>query len=101
MIKEITPLSMAEADKYIQKRKDVEFDAKTFIKKFSKIKPEKAKELREKLESLNIVKINEKHISKMIDFLPRDKSELNRVVSDAGLDEDEINKILETIKSYQ
>ena len=97
MIRHSKPLSMAEASKYLEKGSEVS----DFLKKFSILKPEKAKELREKLEGLNILKINDKHIVKIVDILPENKDELNKILVDISLDEDETNKVLNTIKEYK
>jgi DNA-directed RNA polymerase subunit F len=100
MIKNNEPLSMSEATKYLGKT-DSEIDVKTFIKKFVKIKPQKAKELRKKLGELNMMKLKPEHISKIIDVLPEDKESLNKIFSDVSLNEDETNKILEIVKEYK
>jgi len=92
-------LSMAEANKYIDK--DTGSDIKGFVKKFIKIKPEKAEELHKKLQKLDLMKIKEEHIAKIIDILPENADELNKIFSDVGLNEDEIKKILDTIKEYR
>ncbi len=92
-------LSMAEANKYIDK--DAGSDIKGFVKKFIKIKPEKAEELHKKLQKLDLMKIKEEHIAKIIDILPENADELNKIFSDVGLNEDEIKKILDTIKEYR
>jgi DNA-directed RNA polymerase subunit F len=99
MIMSRESLSMSEANKYIDK--DTGSDAIGFIKKFVKLKPEKAKELREKLKGLDLIKIKEEHISKVIDLLPETPEELNKIFSDVGLDEDESKKILDTIKEFK
>ena len=96
MIKNTKPLSMAESLEYLKND-----EVKAFVKKFTSLDEAKGKELREKLESLDLIKLNEKHVSKLIDVLPEDKEELNKVVVDANLDEDEINKVLQTIKEYK
>ncbi|RLG11091.1 hypothetical protein DRN73_06230 [Candidatus Pacearchaeota archaeon] len=92
-------LSMAEAEEYIDKENET--DVKGFIKKFIKIKPEKAKELRKKLKELDLMKLKNEHISKLIDLLPENKEDLNKIVNDVGLDEDETKKILDTIKEFK
>jgi len=97
MINETKPINMAEAQQYLGEN---HAEIKSFIKKFVSLKPEKAKELREKIESLELIKLNEKHISKIIDIVPEDKDTLMRVVTDANLDENESNIILQTIKEY-
>lgn len=89
---------MVESLDYISKTKDSGADTLSFIKKWVKIKPEKAKELRKKIEALKLMKVDEKHISKIIDLAPEKPEDLNKIFTDRGLDEDETKKILETIK---
>jgi DNA-directed RNA polymerase subunit F len=101
MIKNSTPLSMAESLEYIEKDKKSENPARDFIKKFVKISPKEAKELRKKLEGLNIVKMNSINISNLIDILPEKAEEVNKIFIDIGLDENETKKILDTIKEFK
>ncbi len=101
MIKNSTPLSMAESLEYIEKDKKSENPVRDFIKKFVKISPKEAKELRKKLEGLNIIKMNDVNISKLIDVLPEKSEEVNKIFTDVGLDEDETTKILDTIKEFK
>jgi len=93
MIDHKESLSMPEASKYAENK-----EIKSFAKNFIKLKEDKVKELRKKLQELNLIKLNQKHISKIIDFLPEDKEDLNKVLIDVSLDENETTKILETIK---
>lgn len=93
MIHNKEPLSIPETSEYVK-----DTTMKSFMKKFSKLSPDKAKELRKKIQELNILKINDKHISKIIDLLPTDKEELNKIVQEANLDENETNNVLQTIK---
>ncbi len=86
---------MSEAQEYLGENRS---EMKSFIKKFTSLSFEKAKELREKIEGLELIKLNEKHISKIIDILPENKETLMKIVGDANLDEDETNNILQTIK---
>ncbi len=95
MIKDMKPLSMAEGLEFV---KDKDSEILKFAKKFTKLATEKAREIRTKIDSLNIIKLNDKHISKIIDLMPQDKEELNKVFGDVNLDEKESNDILETIK---
>ena len=99
MILNREPLSMAEANEYVDK--DSGSDVIGFIKKFNKTKPEKAKELRKKLKGLDLIKMKDEHISKLIELLPETSEELNKIFSDVGLDEDETKKILDTIKEFK
>jgi DNA-directed RNA polymerase subunit F len=93
------PLSMAEAKQYVEKDSGAEI--KGFIKKFIKLDSKKASELRSKLEKMDMMKMKEEHIVKIIDLLPETSEDLNKIFSDVGLDEDETKKILETIKEYK
>ena len=99
MIKRRKSISMAEAKKYIKKESGEEIVS--FINTFTKISHKEAEKLREKLEKLEIVKINENHISTLIDFLPEDIHDLNKILTDTNLDENEAKKIIDTIKEFK
>ena len=101
MIENIEPLSMAEVIEYLKKNKDSETDAIGFIKKFVKLNPKDAKELKKKIKELNLMKINEIDIIKIIDLMPENAEELNKIFTDVSLNEDETNKILEKVKEFK
>lgn len=91
---------MAEASEYISdNEKNTEIIA--FIKKFNKLSTKDAKQLREKLRNLNLMKIREEHISKIIDIIPEDAPDLNKIFVDVSLEEDETKKILDTVKEFK
>ena len=96
MIKEMTPLSMTEVKEYLKEKPELT----AFVKKFVSLENLTAKNLRKKLESLEIMQLNEKNISKIIDFLPEEKESLNKIAPEMNLNEDDTNKILQTIKEY-
>ena len=98
MIKNTELLSMAEAIEYIHKEDSTEI--KGFIKKFTKLKPKEAKELKKKLEELDMMKLRAEQIIKIIDLLPENQEDLNKIV-DISLDENETKKILETVKEFK
>lgn len=94
------PLSLAESLKLVgtgEENKEI----KAYMKKFSKIKSDKAEELRKEIEALDNIKIKPDHISKIIDLLPEDSEDMNKVFSDVGLNESEANKLLEIVKKYR
>jgi len=99
MIEKKESISMPEALKYLNKEKHGE--AMAFIKSFTKMTPEKAKELRSKLEELNLIKLNREQISKIIEMRPENKEDLHKIISDSNLDEDETNNVLQTIKEFK
>ncbi|MEM4230865.1 MAG: hypothetical protein QXF25_03250 [Candidatus Pacearchaeota archaeon] len=98
MIIKQEPLSMAEVRKII---KDEKTDLEKFIKCFVKIKPEDAEKMRKELEGLGLLKMKPEHIITIINLLPEDASDVNKIFIDVGLNEDEINKILEVVKKYK
>jgi len=100
MIKNSESLSMPEAMGYVKKAKGNE-DLSKFAKDFFKISPEDAGKLREKIDALDLIKLNNEQKSKIIDIMPEDKEEVNKIFVDIKLDEDETNKILETVKEFK
>ncbi len=96
MIKEKTSLGIAESTEYFGDNKEL----KGFVKKFSKMKPKEAKEMRKELEDLDILKLDEFSVSKIIDVLPKTVEDVNKVVRGIGLDEEEIKKVLEVVKKH-
>ncbi len=100
MIRNRESLSMAEAEEYL-KGNDSASELVGFINKFVQIDSKKAKELRAKLQDLNLLKIKSEHISKVIDLLPENAEDLNKIFIDVRLDEDEIQKILDIVKHYR
>lgn len=94
---EMKPLSMVEAKETLKEGED-EKDIAGFIKKFSKLSLKEAEKIRGELLSLEIMKIKEEHIAKIIDLMPEDNADLNKIFVDTSLDEDETSKILEVVK---
>ncbi len=101
MIKKTEILSLPEVSEYLLEEKEKNAELIAFIKKFNSLSPKEAKELREKLVELNLMKMREEQISKIIDMLPEAVEDLAKIFTDLGLNEDEKKKILETIKEFQ
>jgi|SRR3989344_5890535 len=103
MIKKMQPLDMSEAKKILGSLEETEKikQVDVFIKKFLKIKIEKANKLKEELKNLELLKLKEEDIVKIIDLMPEDVLDLNKIFVDVALNEDETNKILETVKKYE
>ena len=101
MILDRTPLNMNEVGEILKdladsnKKQEIEI----FLKKFMKTKPEQAKKIKEGLEKLDLLKLKREHLVKVVDLFPSDASDLNKIFTDVSLNEDETNKILETIKN--
>ncbi len=101
MIRKNEPISMAETIEYIKKVEDSEGDLKGFIKKFIKLTPKEAIEMRKSLEKHKMMKMKPEHTAKIIDLMPENAEDLNKIFTDIGLDEDETKKILETVKQFK
>ena len=100
MIRNNSTLSMAEVLDYISKE-DNETEIVGFINKFNKLNSKDAKELKSEIEKLNILKIRPENLVKIIDILPENSEELNKIFVDVSLDEDETRKILDAIKKFK
>lgn len=101
MIKNNEFLSMVETMGYIKGDRDSESEIKNFIKKFAKLKPKEAREMRKKLEELDLLKLKEDHAVKIIDMMPENQENLNKIFTDVSLNEDEAKQILDIIKEFK
>lgn len=99
MILNSKPLSLAEVKEYA-KHADEKSQIHLYLKAFCSLSFEKASELSEKIRSLNNMKIKEQHIAKILDFIPKDSEEVNKIFLDVSLSEEEINSILSITKEY-
>jgi len=99
MILNRKPLALAEVKsliKGLEEKKQME----SYIKKFSKISKADAEKLASEIRALNNPKINEENLVKILDFLPANSEELNKIFTEVSLSEEEANSILEIIKKY-
>ncbi len=97
MIHNKKPLPMIEVMEYAKANEgnDVLLH---YLKKFTKISRERADKIKESLIALNNPKIKDENIVKIIDFLPQDKEDVNKILIEANLNEDEANAVLNIIK---
>ncbi|MEM4152981.1 MAG: hypothetical protein QXK80_02620 [Candidatus Pacearchaeota archaeon] len=95
------PVTLAEVRELL-KNCDTEKAKSTvdFIKKFNKMNVLEANKLKQELLALDIAKLKEEDIVKIIDFMPEDVEDVRKIFSgsDVNLDQDEITKILEILK---
>ena len=101
MIYDRTPLNLNEVHEILENIPDSDRkeEVKIYLKKFLKTKQDHAKKIKEGLEEMDLLKLKREHIVKIVDLLPEDASDLNKIFVDVSLNEDETNKILELIKS--
>ena len=99
-VKEERPITMAEVVALAGDSDKAE-EIKKFIKKFNKMDVKKAEKMKAELKALDLIKLKDGHIVKIVDFVPTDVSELNKVIIEVSLDADEISKILDVTKKYK
>jgi DNA-directed RNA polymerase subunit F len=108
-IVEEKPISMAELKEEIKniKKRDEELSFRTAkiseqLELLKIVKPKDAEEMFEKLQKLNIPRIKDVHIYKIIDILPQNAVELKNLAQGYGLtvSNDNVEKILEVIGEY-
>lgn len=106
IIKKI-PISLGEIKEIIGQKQEGEGKKiemlREYINKFSKLNSVEAKKLREELRALNIAKLDEEHLVKIIDLLPIDADDIRKIFygSPISLNQNEIQKILEIIAKYR
>jgi len=98
-IQEETPITMVEVAALAGDSEKGEAVRK-FVKQFTKMPVKKAKEMKEELKALDLIKLKDSHIVKIVDFMPTDASELNKVLIEVSLDQEEVTKILDVVKKY-
>ncbi len=87
------PLTLAEAKELIKdlEEKQVLHD---YFKTFTTLSAHDAKECVQKLHALNSQKLNDAHIVKLVDVLPKDIEDVNKVCNDLSLTEEEASAVL-------
>ena len=71
-----------------------------YLKKFCKISKTDADKLAGDIRALDNHKIKEETIVKILDMLPRDTEDLNKIFLEVSLTEEEANAILALVKNY-
>lgn len=100
MILDRTPLNLNEVKDILKNLDDSDKkeEMEGYLKKFLKTKPEKAKKIKEDLEKLDLLKMKREHLVKVIDLIPENASDLNKIFTDVSLNEEETTKILDVVK---
>ena len=80
MIVEMKPLDLAEV-KEMTKDLEEKKELKDYLKKFSKGSKKDAEKMMEALHKLDNLKLKEDHIIKIVDFMPQNAEELNKIFS--------------------
>lgn len=99
MILNAKPLTLGEVQDYA-KHLDESKPMHAYLKAFAKLSKSDAHKLFSELQSINNPKLRDSHLVKIVDFLPKDSEELNKIVPEAGLSEEEAQAIVEKTKQY-
>jgi len=103
-----TPLTMAELADSLEdiKKRDKDLSPRSqktyeYLKKFTKQTRKDIEKIRKSLESLNISRLKNKHIAKIIDIHPKDIDSLKIILSGENitLKQEDLSKILDTLKN--
>ena len=101
------PLTMAEMKEHLQviEKRDKELNArakkvKTYLDHFTKVKKDKINEIKKQLETLNITRLKDRHIEKIIDLLPEDLTSMRAIFTgeNVTLKQEDLQKILDIVK---
>jgi DNA-directed RNA polymerase subunit F len=103
------PVSNAFAGDIIKKKaKEQELTyreekVKDYLKNFQKLSKTDFEKARKELEALEIPRLDEMHLVKILDIGPQDGTELRAIVSHSGtvLVDENVDKILGVLKNYQ
>ncbi len=102
-----TPISSVELKEKLEaiKKRDKEIGTKAtktmeYLNTFVSIKPKDAEEIKKKIVSLNISRLRERHIAKILDVFPKDVESLKAlfVGENLTLKQEDLNKIFEAIQ---
>jgi len=99
-ITEETPITLAEVVA-LAGDSDKAVAMKKFIKNFNKMDVEKAREMKAALIGLDLIRLKDEYIVKIVDFMPDSAADLNKVLVEVVLDGDEVTKILEVVKNFK
>jgi len=99
MILSKRPLTLSEVDSLVPKSEEKK-PIHDYLKKFVHFSKEDADKLLEELRALNNPKLREENLIKLVDFIPKDVEDVNKILNEANLSEAEANAILEIVKKY-
>jgi len=103
------PISMAALKEELAgiKKRDTELSfrgnkTEEYVNEFTILKPKQAEELFNKLEKLNIPRLKDTHINKIIDLMPGSIEELKVIMQGYSLPvtKENMKKIVDTVSKY-
>ncbi len=100
MILNKTPLSLAQVKVYASDVLEENKILADYLKAFGKLTKEKAESLASEVQALNNPKIKEDLVVKVVDFLPQDAEDVNKIFLENSLSEEETQALLAVVKKY-
>mgnify|MGYP001563018782 CR=1 FL=1 len=101
MIISRNPISIAEVAEQLKKTKSENKELIDFTKKFAKVDANDAKKICEELKKLDLIKMKDEQIVKIIDIIPENSADLNKIFTSVTLDEEESKRVLDVIKQFK
>ncbi|MBS3091074.1 hypothetical protein J4217_01335 [Candidatus Pacearchaeota archaeon] len=92
-------LTMVEAKEYIKNMSESK-PIHGYFKTFSKLSRDKAEKLAEEIKALNNPKVKDSDIVKVIDLLPEDSEDVNKIFIEVGLSEEEARAVVDIVSKY-
>lgn len=94
------PLCLEEAKKLSEENEGKE-ELGEYFKKFVKIKKKDVEPFKKDLKSIESHKMKEEYVIKIMDIMPEDSTDVNKIFVDVSLDENEIKQILDIVAKYR
>lgn len=99
------PISLAEMKEILEKEEEPDFRVQKtmeYLNEFVKISADQARELKQKISSLGIVRLSPEMITKFVDILPRSEGDIKSILSqfNVTLTKEQIKDILNIVSEY-
>lgn len=100
MILNKTPLTLAQVKAYASDTLEENKVLADYLKAFEKLTKEKAESLASEVHALNNPKIKDELVVKVVDLLPQDAEDVNKIFLENSLSEEETGALLAIVKKY-
>lgn len=100
MILEKRPITLAEVKEYSKGFEEENKVLSSYLKSFAKLSKSDAQKLSQEIKAMDNVKIKGEDIVKIVDLMPEDSEDVNKIFHDINLTEEESNAILSIVKKY-
>lgn len=104
-----TPMNVLQVKAQLEqiKKRDTELTfrggkVEEYLQQFTTVSPEQAEEMYKKIEDLNVPRLKDVHIHKIIDVMPRYLEDLKMVLQGytVTIKDDQLKKVLDVVAQY-